>query len=116
MRQLGAVYPGALPPDGRGDDHPCAGRCLADGNIQGLTHYFDALSAGDVDAAVALVADDADFRSPMARIQGKDEIRAFLGGFDSAFPGARFEITHVIESGTSVAVEGSTRAPIRHRS
>jgi steroid delta-isomerase-like uncharacterized protein len=71
--------------------------------------YFDALSAGDVAAAVALVADDGDFRSPMARIQGKDEIRAFLRGFDSAFPGARFEITHVVESGTSVAVEGTYR-------
>jgi steroid delta-isomerase-like uncharacterized protein len=68
--------------------------------------YFDALTAGDVDGAVALVADDGDFRSPMARIHSKDEIRAFLAGFDSAFPGARFEITHLIESGRSVAVEG----------
>lgn len=71
--------------------------------------YFDALSAGDVDAAVALIADDGDFRSPMGQMQGKDQIRAFLGGFDTAFPGAQFEIARVIESGGSVAVEGVYR-------
>jgi ketosteroid isomerase-like protein len=69
--------------------------------------YFAALSAGDLDGAVALVADAGDFRSPMGQLQGKDQIRAFLGGFDTAFPGAQFEITKVIESGSSVAVEGA---------
>jgi ketosteroid isomerase-like protein len=33
----------------------------------------------------------------------------FLGAFDSAFPGARYEITQVFETGTSVAVEGVYR-------
>lgn len=71
--------------------------------------YFDALTAGDVDGAVALVADDGDFGSPMGQMQGREQIRSFLGGFDTAFPGARFEITRVIESGPSAAVEGVYR-------
>jgi steroid delta-isomerase-like uncharacterized protein len=71
--------------------------------------YFRALSAGDVEAAVQLVDDDADFRSPMGKIEGMDQIRAFLGGFDAAFPGAQFDIERVLESGSSVAVEGVYR-------
>lgn len=71
--------------------------------------YFRALSDGDVDPAVALIADDCDFRSPMGPIDGKEAIRAFLGGFDKAFPGAQFEIDHVIEEGGRVSVEGVYR-------
>jgi len=73
------------------------------------TRYFEALSGGDVEAAVKLVADAGDFRSPMGRMEGRDQIRAFLDGFDTAFPGARFDIEHVFESGSSVAVEGVYR-------
>ena len=71
--------------------------------------YFQALSGGDVEAAVKSVADNGDFRSPMGHIEGTDQIRAFLGAFDSAFPGAQFDIEHVIEAGSSVAVEGVYR-------
>lgn len=73
------------------------------------TRYFQSLGRGDVDTAVQLVADEGDFRSPMGHIEGRDQIRAFLGGFDTAFPGAQYEIAQVIESGTSVAVEGVYR-------
>lgn len=45
----------------------------------------------------------------MGEIRGRDQIRAFLGGFDSAFPGAQYEVGQVIESGSSVAVEGVYR-------
>ena len=68
--------------------------------------YFAVLSDSDVEGAVALVADNADFRSPMGQMNGKDEIRVFLGGFDTAFPGARFDIDNVLELGNLVAVEG----------
>ena len=71
--------------------------------------YFELLSEGDVDGAVALVADGGDFRSPMGQMHGTEEIRAFLAGFDSAFPGARFDVDNVIESGGTVAVEGTYR-------
>jgi steroid delta-isomerase-like uncharacterized protein len=73
------------------------------------TRYFQALQNGDVDGAVELVAHDGDFRSPMGAITDRDQIRGFLGAFDSAFPGARYEITQVFETGTSVAVEGVYR-------
>ena len=33
-----------------------------------VTRYFEALSTGDVDGAVALIADNADFRTPMGPI------------------------------------------------
>ena len=41
-----------------------------------VTRYFQALSAGDVDRAVALVADDGDFRTPMGAMTGTDPIRS----------------------------------------
>jgi steroid delta-isomerase-like uncharacterized protein len=68
--------------------------------------YFSALSDGNVDAAVDLVADDGDYRTPMGRLPGKDVIRQYLAGFDAAFPEAHFDIEQVIESGETVAVEG----------
>ena len=68
--------------------------------------YFTALSNGDVDGAVDLVADDGDFRSPMGRMPGKEAIRAFLAGFDTAFPDAHYDLEHVVEAGGRVAVEG----------
>ena len=68
--------------------------------------YFSALSDGDVDGAVELIADDADYRTPTGRLPRKDVIRQYLAGFDAAFPDAHFDIEHVIESGDMVAVEG----------
>jgi steroid delta-isomerase-like uncharacterized protein len=68
--------------------------------------YFSALSNGDVDGAVDLIADDGDYRTPMGRLPGKDGIRQYLAGFDAAFPEAHFDIEHLIESGETVAVEG----------
>ena len=71
--------------------------------------YFQALSDGDVEGAVGLVADDGDFRSPVGKMAGKEAIRGFLGGFDAAFPDAHFDVEHVFEDGGLVAVEGVYR-------
>jgi steroid delta-isomerase-like uncharacterized protein len=71
-----------------------------------VTHYFEALSTGDVDTAVALIADDADFRTAMGPIPDRDGIRAFLAGFDAAFPEATYRIDTLLESTASVAAEG----------
>jgi steroid delta-isomerase-like uncharacterized protein len=68
--------------------------------------YFTALSDGDVDRAVDLVADEGDYRTPMGRLPGKDVIRQYLAGFDAAFPDAHFDIEHVLEAGPTVAIEG----------
>jgi steroid delta-isomerase-like uncharacterized protein len=71
-----------------------------------VTRYFEALSTGDVDGAVDLIADDADFRTPMGPIADRDGVRAFLSGFDAAFPEASYRIDTVLESRASVAAEG----------
>lgn len=71
--------------------------------------YFQALSDGDVDGAVDLVADGGDFRTPMGKIPDKAAIRGFLGGFATAFPDAHFDVEHVFEDGELAAVEGVYR-------
>ncbi len=71
--------------------------------------YFRALSDGDVEGAIDLVADEGDFRSPMGKMPTKEVIRAFLGGFDAAFPDAHFDIEQVVEGDGTVAVEGVYR-------
>jgi steroid delta-isomerase-like uncharacterized protein len=71
-----------------------------------VTRYFEALSTGDIDAAVALVAEDADFRTPMGPIANLEAVRAFLTGFDAAFPEASYRIDTLLESTASVAAEG----------
>jgi steroid delta-isomerase-like uncharacterized protein len=78
-------------------------------NAEVAIQYFKALSSGDLAGAVDLVTDEGQFLSPMGQIHGKDAIRAFLGGFDTAFPGARFDISTVLESGSLVAIEGVYR-------
>ena len=71
-----------------------------------VTRYFEALSTGGIDEAVALVADNADFRTPMGPIPDRAGIRAFLAGFDAAFPEASYRIDTLLESTASVAAEG----------
>lgn len=73
------------------------------------TRYMQALSTGDVDGAVALLADTCDFHTPMGPIPGKEMIRGYLGAFDSAFPGAQYELARVVEDGDTVAIEGVYR-------
>lgn len=73
------------------------------------TGYFAALSNGDVASAVALVADAADYRTPMGSLPNKEAIHAYLDTFDVAFPDAHFDLEKVLESGTTVAVEGVYR-------
>ena len=71
-----------------------------------VTRYFEALSTGDVDGAVELIAEDADFRTPTGLLPDRDAVRAFLTGFDAAFPEASYRIDTVLESTASVAAEG----------
>ena len=71
-----------------------------------VTRYFEALSSGDVDAAVALVAEDSDFRTPMASLEGRDAIRGYLAAFDDAFPEGSYRIDTLVESTATVAAEG----------
>jgi steroid delta-isomerase-like uncharacterized protein len=75
-----------------------------------VTRYFEALSAGEVDRAVALIADDGDFRTLMGAMTGTDAIRSYLSAFETAFPLAAYEIDTLVESEGSVAAEGTYRA------
>jgi steroid delta-isomerase-like uncharacterized protein len=70
------------------------------------TQYFEALSSGEVDAAVALVAEDADFRTPTGPLPGREAIRGYLGAIDKAFPEASYRIDTLVESTATVAAEG----------
>ena len=71
-----------------------------------VTRYFEALSTGDVDGAVALIGKDPDFRTPMGPLPTAEAIRGFLAGFDAALPEATYRIDTLIESTASVAAEG----------
>jgi steroid delta-isomerase-like uncharacterized protein len=68
--------------------------------------YFSAVGQGNVDAALATFASDAEFRGPMGRLPVPDGIRAYLEGYVSSFPGSRFEVMHAVEAGDDVVLEG----------
>jgi steroid delta-isomerase-like uncharacterized protein len=78
-----------------------------------VSRYFQALSAGDVDGAVGLIADGGDFRTPMGAMTGRGAIRLYLSAFEEAFPKADYVIDTVIESGRTVAAEGTYRGTHR---
>lgn len=68
--------------------------------------YFQAISRGDVEAAVACFAPGAEFISPMGPLPVPEGVLAYLRGFEAAFPRASVELTNVIEGGDQVAVQG----------
>ena len=67
--------------------------------------YFQALSRGDVDGAVACFAPGAEFVSPMGPLPVPEGVRAYLQGFEASFPSAQIDVTNAIEAGDSVALE-----------
>ncbi len=46
-----------------------------------VRHYHQAWTNGDIDGAMALVADDISCRAPGGDLAGKDAYRGFIGGF-----------------------------------
>jgi steroid delta-isomerase-like uncharacterized protein len=68
--------------------------------------YFQAVTRGDVEGALATLAPGAEFVEPSGGVPFPDGVRAMLGGYITAFPGCRFEIALAIESGAELAVEG----------
>ena len=69
--------------------------------------YFKAIEDGDVEAALATLADNVRFWTPAGSFEGKDRARGFIQGYIEGFPGATFAITSVIGSESSAAIEGS---------
>jgi steroid delta-isomerase-like uncharacterized protein len=68
--------------------------------------YFQAVTRGDVEGALATLAPGAEFVEPSGGVPYPDGVRAMLGGYITAFPGCRFEIKLAIESGADLAIEG----------
>ena len=75
-----------------------------------VRRYFGALSSGNVDAAVDLLADDGEFRTPMGAMNEKASIRFYLGSFEDAFPKATYDLDYLVEERGTVAAEGVYRA------
>ncbi len=69
--------------------------------------WFQALTAGDVEAAVGLLSDDVEFGSPAGTIKGSAEVRQFLQGYQLGFPDAKFAVSAVYGSGQTAALEGA---------
>lgn len=68
--------------------------------------YFDSISQGDIEAALAQFAPNAKFVAPFGELPFPEGVRAYLGGYDQSFKGHGFRVTQIIEVGDQVAVEG----------
>jgi ketosteroid isomerase-like protein len=62
--------------------------------------------AGDADGFAAGLAPDCEWVTPSAHVRGREAVRDHLEGYREAFPGARHEVTRILESGDTVASEG----------
>jgi predicted ester cyclase len=60
----------------------------------------------DVDGFVAMQAADCVWRTPGGELRGHDEVRAFIEGWNEAFPTGEHRIVRSVESGDGVWVEG----------
>jgi limonene-1,2-epoxide hydrolase len=91
--ELGHVRPPVL---GAGNVRP--------GDVVG--RYLDALAAGDAEAAAAAVAPDGYLRTPAGRqYRGRDELRAFFGGWFADGGGVSLQPCAVTDDGVRCAVE-----------
>ena len=68
--------------------------------------YFQAVTRGDIAAALACFAPGAEFVSPAGPAPVPDGVRAMLQGYEESFPRSVFEVLVAIESGDLVAIEG----------
>jgi predicted ester cyclase len=71
---------------------------------EAVARHYAAFDAKDADAEPW--AADAVVIEPGGTHNGRAAILEWLGGYWEAFPNARIEITHSIESGSGVAAEG----------
>jgi steroid delta-isomerase-like uncharacterized protein len=76
-------------------------------NRSAAEQYFQAITSRNLDAALACFVPGADFRTPLGAAPFPDGIRAMLEGYDTAFPGSRFEVANAVEAGEEVVLEGT---------
>jgi steroid delta-isomerase-like uncharacterized protein len=68
--------------------------------------HYDALNAGDLEAAGAYFADDVETITPGGTLRGKEAFTALGEGFLKAVPDMRHEIVRTFEDGDTIVVEG----------
>ena len=71
---------------------------------QVVERHVDAFNAHQPDADPW--AEDAEFVVPGASMRGREDVLAFLGDFQEAFPDGRLELLRVLSEGSLVAAEG----------
>lgn len=69
--------------------------------------WYRAVESGDEGAMVDVLTDDCDFLSPGGPVSSGKEAATFAGAFMTAFPDARFKFQARVESGDTVAEEGT---------
>jgi predicted ester cyclase len=69
-----------------------------------VKRHFAAFKAKDADAEP--FSADAEVVEPGGQLRGREQILDWLGGYWQAFPDARLEAVHSVESGSRAAVEG----------
>ena len=93
-------------------------------NVQLIKELFAAFARGDVQSALALVAEDVDWQSPVTRTQSKEiswalprhsreQVARFFQELAERVAPEPFEVSAVIAEGDRVVVEGHNRARVR---
>lgn len=71
-----------------------------------LKAHYDAINAGDLDAAAAVFDPDVQTETPSGALKGIDEFRALGEAFQTAAPDNRMRVVNSYESGDTIIVEG----------
>jgi len=71
-----------------------------------LKAHYDAINAGDLDAASAVFDRDVQTETPSGALKGIDEFRALGEAFLTAAPNNRMRVVNFYESGDTIIVEG----------
>jgi len=72
--------------------------------------FYEAFGEGDLDAAMAVFADDVRVTDPdLGTVEGRVALRGYLNGLKAPLPDARADIERTFEAGDTVIVEGRFR-------
>lgn len=82
-----------------------------------VERMWQANEAGDADAYLSHVSEDAEWGMPGTTVRGKEAVREVQRTFRDAFPDFRHEVLDHVESGNKIAlqlrVEGTHTGPLR---
>jgi steroid delta-isomerase-like uncharacterized protein len=71
-----------------------------------IQQHYDHVAKGDLDATLALFAEDVETVAPGGVLEGRDGFRQLAEAFDTAMSDKRHEIVRSFEVGDTVIVEG----------